>query len=86
MKERRNKMKKILATLTLLVVLTGCNLQIIDTTWKYDKAYINVGDQTIVCDISSWKDYKNSDMIQVKCKDGRTFLGHSSAIILQSGE
>ena len=81
-----NKMKKILATLTLLVVLTGCNLQIIDTTWKYDKAYINVGDQTIVCDVSSWKDYKNSDMIQVKCKDGRTFLGHSSAIILQSGE
>ena len=86
MKERKNNMKKIMIALILLVLLTGCNQQIIDTTWKYDKAYINVGDTTIVCAISSWKDYKNSDMIQVKCKDGRSFLGHSSAIILQSGE
>jgi uncharacterized lipoprotein NlpE involved in copper resistance len=79
-------MKKIILVLLGILVLTGCNLQVIDTTWKYDVAYINVGDQTIVCDVSSWKDYKNSDMIQVKCKDGRTFLGHSSAIILQSGK
>jgi uncharacterized lipoprotein NlpE involved in copper resistance len=79
-------MKKIILVLLGVLVLTGCNLQVIDTTWKYDVAYINVGDQTIVCDVSSWKDYKNSDMIQVKCKDGRTFLGHSSAIILQSGK
>lgn len=79
-------MKKILLVLLGILVLTGCNIQVLDTTWKYDVAYINVGDQTIVCDVSSWKDFKNSDMLQVKCKDGRTFLGHSSAIILQSGK
>lgn len=79
-------MKKILLVLLGLIILAGCNLQVIDTTWKYDVAYINVGVETIVCDISSWKDYKNSDMLQVKCKDGRTFLGHSSSIIMQSGK
>jgi hypothetical protein len=79
-------MKKIILILLGMLILSGCNIQVLDTTWKYDIAYINVGDQTIVCDISSWKDYKNSDMLQVKCKDGRTFLGHSSAIILQSGK
>lgn len=77
-------MKKILLVLVGALLLSGCNLQIIDTTWKYDVAYINIGSETIVCDISSWKDYENSDIIQVKCKDGRTFLGHASTIILQS--
>ncbi|MBN2850399.1 MAG: membrane lipoprotein lipid attachment site-containing protein [Erysipelotrichaceae bacterium] len=77
-------MKKILLVLVGALFLSGCNLQIIDTTWKYDVAYINIGSETIVCDISSWKDYENSDIIQVKCKDGRTFLGHASTIILQS--
>ena len=77
-------MKKILLVLVGVLFLSGCNLQIIDTTWKYDVAYINIGSETIVCDISSWKDYENSDIIQVKCKDGRTFLGHASTIILQS--
>ena len=79
-------MKKIIVVLVSLFILAGCNLQVIDTTWKYDVAYINVGDKTIVCDVSSWKDYKNSDMLQVKCKDGRVFLAHSSVIILQSGK
>lgn len=80
-------MKKLsLISLFILVFLSACNLQVIDTTWKYDIAYINVGDETIICDVDSWKDYQESDMIQVKCEDGRSFLGHSSAIILQSGE
>ena len=79
-------MKKWLVSSLALVLLSACNVQVIDTTWKYDKAYINVGDEAIRCDVSSWKDFENSDMIQVKCTDGRSFLGHSSTIILQSGE
>lgn len=79
-------MKKILASSLVLMFLSACNLQVIDTTWRYDVAYINVGDQTFTCDVDSWKDYQESDMIQVKCEDGRSFLGHSSSIILQSGE
>lgn len=78
--------KLVMISVLSLTVLSGCNLQVIDTTWKYDKAYINVGDETIRCDVDSWKDFSESDMIQVKCTDGKTYLGHSSAIILQSGE
>jgi|GEM_PF-914431 len=78
-------MKKIWLSSLLVFTLAGCNLQVIDTTWKYDIAYINIGSETLSCEISSWKDYQESDMIQVKCKDGRSFLGHSSVIILQSG-
>jgi hypothetical protein len=78
-------MKKILFSLIALLALSGCNLQVIDTTWKYDIAYINIGSETLTCDVASWKDYTESDMIQVKCEDGRSFLGHSATIILQSG-
>ncbi len=74
--------KSIILIAVFVLFISGCNVQIIDTTWKYDKAYINVGSETIICEVSSWKDYQNSDMIQVRCKDGRSFLGHSSAIIL----
>ncbi len=79
-------MKKILVSSLVLVFLSGCNLQVIDTTWKYDMAYINVGDETIRCEVDSWKDYSESDMLQVRCTDGRSFLGHSTSIILQSGD
>lgn len=77
--------KKLLIAVLVSLFISGCNLQIIDTTWKYDRAYINVGSETIICEIESWKDYDNSDMIQVRCKDGKTYLGHSAAIILESG-
>ncbi len=80
-------MKKILISSSLVLsLLSACNLQVIDTTWKYDMAYINVGDETIRCEVDSWKDYSESDMLQVRCVDGRSFLGHSSSIILQSGK
>lgn len=78
-------MKKLWVSLALIGLLSGCNLQVIDTTWKYDIAYINIGSETLTCDVASWKDYQESDMIQVKCEDGRSFLGHSTSIILQSG-
>jgi uncharacterized lipoprotein NlpE involved in copper resistance len=74
--------KTLLLIFAFVFILSGCNVQIIDTTWKYDKAYIYVGSETIICEVSSWKDFKESDMLQVRCKDGRTFLGHSSVIIL----
>ena len=65
--------KSIILIAVFVLFISGCNVQIIDTTWKYDKAYINVGSETIICEVSSWKDYQNSDMIQVRCKDGAAF-------------
>ncbi len=79
-------MKKLIIISLFAFLLSACNIQVLDTTWKYDYAYINVGDETIKCEVDSWKDYSESDMLQVRCKDGRSFLGHAASIILQSGE
>lgn len=41
-------MKKKLLILSLLLsstLLIGCNKQILDTTWKFDKAIIVIGDE-----------------------------------------
>lgn len=79
-------MKKILATLmiTLLMVVTmsGCNKQIIDTTYGFDKAIISLPNGDIVeGKVESWTDYEDGDQIQVKI-NGVIYLVHSSDIVL----
>lgn len=75
-------MKKLLALLVsvlLLLTLLGCNQQLIDITYKFDRAMIKMPDGTVVSGrVSSWKDYEDSDAIQVVI-DGvsyYTFLGN----------
>ena len=76
-------MKKLLLVLLLAVMLCGCNYQMVDTTWSYDKAYIEVTDgQVIEIKVKSWKDYEDGDQIQVTSTDGKTYLVHSSKCIL----
>lgn len=41
-------MKKIIVLLAIAMMLTGCNKQIIDTTYKYDKAYFQLGGETVM--------------------------------------
>ena len=80
-------MKKVFAVILLLVVMCmcGCNKQIIDTTWKYDRAIIQLPDGTIVDGkVSSWKDF-DGDQIQVKI-NGVSYLVHSEDIALIAGE
>lgn len=61
--------------------LTGCNEQIIDTNYTFKRAYIEgVGE----IEVSTWRDYDNSDQIQITGKDGVTYLTHSSRVILFS--
>lgn len=79
-------MKKILATFILVLLmaatLSGCNRQIIDTTYNFGKAIIYLPDgQIIEGKVENWIDYENSDQIQVKI-DGVTYLVHSSNIVL----
>lgn len=65
-----------------IVLLSGCNQQIVDTTWSFDKAIIYRQDGTIIeGEVTSWKDFENSDMVQVKIGD-TTYLTHSSNVIL----
>lgn len=61
--------------------LSGCNMQVIDTTWTFK--YADIKDIGTV-EVSSWCDYENSDMIQITAKNGVTYLTHSSNVILRT--
>ena len=74
-------MKKIFIAIILGVVLTGCNRTLVDTTWAYKYADIQ-GVGTV--EVSSWTDYENSDMIQIKATDGTVYLTHSVNVILRT--
>ena len=76
----------ILMVLVLVFMLIGCgyNKQLIDLDYKFNYAIIFLPDgSTIEGKVSSWNDYKESDMIQVKI-DGVTYLTHSSNVILEA--
>lgn len=77
-------MKKIICALLISVSLfcfSGCNRQIIDTTYNYTKAIVSLPDGTLVSGkVDSWKDY-DGDQIQVKI-DGVTYLVHSVNAVL----
>ena len=81
-------MKKVFAILIALVMVAalfaGCNKQLFDTTYKFDRAIISLPDgSTITGEVQSWTDYEDGDQIQVKI-DGITYLVHSSQIVLIS--
>lgn len=80
-------MKKILAIALVFVIgltMVGCNKQIVDTTYRYDRAIVSLPDGTIIDGkIDSWRDYEDGDQIQVKI-NGTTYLVHSEDIALIS--
>lgn len=72
----------LLVVAMMLMFLTGCNRQVIDTTYSYGKAVLALPDGSVVSGkIESWKDYDDGDQIQVKI-DGTTYLVHSVDIVL----
>lgn len=61
----------------MIVLLTGCNYQMIDTTYKYDKAIIKLAnDEVIEVEIKSWLDY-DGEQLQIVAKDGTVYLTNS---------
>ena len=65
-----------------LTMFAGCNKQIWDTTYKFDKAIVYLPDGTVVSgNVDSWTDYDDGDQIQVKI-NGVTYLVHSSNVVL----
>ena len=81
-------MKRIALALVLLVamvVLCGCNgfnMELIDTTWKFDQAVVNLTpDRVVEGVVQSWTDFDGSDMIQVRIDDA-IYLTHSSNVVL----
>lgn len=83
------KFKRIALVLVLIVALIslcGCgNMALVDTTWKFDRAVINIAnDQIVDGKVQSWTEFDDSDMIQVKI-DGVVYLTHSSNVVLIAG-
>jgi len=83
-------MKKLIAFLLALVlilgvmVLAGCNKQMVDLTYSYEYAIIGLPNGEVVeGKVSSWTDFEDGDQIQVRI-DGKTYLVHSSNVVLIS--
>ena len=84
-------MKKIIAVLlvavialSLALITAGCNKQLVDLTYSYEYAIIGLPNgETVEGKVSSWTDFEDGDQIQVKI-NGKTYLVHSSNIVLIS--
>ena len=83
-------MKKIIAMLLAIIailsitLLSGCNKQLMDLTYSYEYAIIGLPNGEVVeGKVSSWTDFEDGDQIQVKI-NGKTYLVHSSNIVLIS--
>lgn len=81
------KKKLLLGTIglgLLIGTLTGCNLQMIDTTWSFEKAIICLPNGEIIeGEVESWTDFEDGDQVQIKI-DGKQYLTHMSNVILIS--
>ena len=79
-------MKKAIIVLGLIVCIitciSGCNVDIIDTVWKYDTAITRWPDgSTKVIKIHSWRDYEG-EQIQITGEDGTVYLLNSVNTVL----
>ena len=78
-------MKKIIALLLVCIImvglLCGCNKQIIDLTYKYNYAIIEMPNGEVVeGKVDSWCDYEG-DQLQIEINDV-IYLVHSSNVTL----
>ncbi len=70
--------------LILILTLCGCNKQMVDLTYSYERAILSLPNGEIVeGKVSSWTDFEDGDQIQVRI-NGKTYLVHSSNIVLIS--
>lgn len=80
-------MKKVLSAILVVMMiasLTGCNKQLVDMTYSYEKAIVYLPNgEVIEGKVQSWTDFTDGDQIQVKI-NGVSYLVHSSNIVLIS--
>ena len=78
------KLTVLVSMLILVLALTGCNKQMVDLTYSYERAILSLPNgEVIEGKVSSWTDFEDGDQIQVRI-DGKTYLVHSSNIVLIS--
>lgn len=74
----------VLVLAAALLVLAGCNKQMVDLTYSYERAILVLPNgEVIEGKVTSWTDFEDGDQIQVRI-DGKTYLVHSSNIVLIS--
>lgn len=71
-----------LAVVTLLIVVigvlfTGCNKDLLDTNYTYDRAVMLIGGEVVEVQVKQWRDYEDGEQIQVISTDGKTYLVNS---------
>lgn len=71
----------LLISILFITCLSGCNRQMIDLNYNFNYAYINIGDKVIEGKVESWRDYEDSNQIQVKI-NGVTYYASSNNIVL----
>ncbi len=64
---------KLLIIPIVVLILCGCNYEIIDTKYTFDKAICNYGGDKFELKIDKWTDYDDGEQIQVK-SNGKTYL------------
>lgn len=80
----KKKLALIISAIALAMSLSGCNKQIVDVTFSYERAIISLPNGEVVDGkVQSWTDFEDGDQIQVKI-DGVTYLVHSSQAALLS--
>lgn len=84
----KNKIKYILITLLFLIIpimLVGCNKQIFDIEYTFNKAYVKIGEEWVDLKIDKWCDYEG-EQIQLVLEDGTVMIVSSNNCILYNGE
>ena len=65
-------MKKLLVLSVGILLLTGCNKQILDLDYDYNKAVCNYNGEKFTLEIDKWTDY-DGEQLQIK-SNGKTYL------------
>ncbi len=69
-------------TFGVIIWRTTSNQQIVDNVWHFDTGYVMLPDgEYVVGNVVSWKDFDDSDMIQVRINN-ITYFTHSSNVVL----
>ena len=63
----------IITILLCLLFLTGCNKQVLDFEYTFDKAICQIGGETKEIKIKKWNDYEG-EQLQIIDKEGNTYL------------
>ena len=87
--------KRIIVLLVLIVIMAtlliatscqgGCNKELFDLQYAYNRAYIKVGEEWVDISIKSWTDYEG-EQLQITLHDGSKILVSSVNCILYYGE